>query len=202
VIVDSFMNGSGSCSPSGRQFERSEIPRLAQNHGLPLLEDGIAFLRIHSRFRDGAEREGADETELAAAPLSSYPQSTWRFSGKRQSCFRPVNEAARTKARFKAVGGAPVTAIHVPHPRLLDEARLDEIRAEIVHANEEHDDGLAARQLVKREQAVAAEIRKIAGAVHEFHRVVCEVPDSSAEFRSAEAAYLRTLQEVRAHDTE
>jgi hypothetical protein len=95
-----------------------------------------------------------------------------------------------------------LAAIHVTYPRLLDEARLEDIRAEIVHANEEHDDGLTARQLVERERAVTAEIRKIAGAVHEFHRVVCEVPDSSAEFRSAEAAYLRTLQEVRAHDPE
>ncbi len=95
-----------------------------------------------------------------------------------------------------------LAAIHVTYPHLLDEARLDEIRAEIIHANEEHDDGLTARQLVERERAVTVEIRKIAGAVHEFHRVVCEVPDSSAEFRSAEAAYLRTLQEVRAHDPE
>jgi len=95
-----------------------------------------------------------------------------------------------------------LSAIHLTYPHLLDEARLDEIRTDIVHANEEHDDGLTARQLVERERAVAAEIRKIAAAVHEFHRVVCEVPDSSEEFRSAEAAYLRTLQEVRAHDPE
>ena len=95
-----------------------------------------------------------------------------------------------------------LSAIQMTYPRLLDEARLDEIRADIVDANEQHDDGLTARRLIERERAVAAEIRKIAAAVHEFHRVVCEVPDSSAEFRRAEAAYLRTLEEVRAHDPE
>jgi hypothetical protein len=95
-----------------------------------------------------------------------------------------------------------LSAIHVTYPRLLDEARLDEIRADMVHASEEHEDGVTAHQLVERERAVAAEIRKIAAAVREFHRVVCEVPESSAEFRSAEAAYLQILREVRAHDPE
>jgi hypothetical protein len=95
-----------------------------------------------------------------------------------------------------------LTAIHVTHPRLLDEAQLEQIRADIVHANEEHQDGLTARKLVERERVVAAEIEKVAAAVHEFYRVVCAVPDTSAEFRAAEATYLRALEEVRAHDTE
>ncbi len=95
-----------------------------------------------------------------------------------------------------------LTAIHVTHPRLLDEAQLEDIRATIVLAGEECEDGVTTRKLVERERAVAAEIKKVAAAVHEFHRVVCAVPDTSEEFRSAEAAYLRTLQEVRAHDTE
>ncbi len=95
-----------------------------------------------------------------------------------------------------------LAAIHVTYPHLLDEARLDEILADIVHAGGEHEDRLTARRLVERERTVAAEIKKVAAAVHEFHRVVCEVPDSSAEFRSAEAAYQRTLQGVRAHDPE
>jgi hypothetical protein len=95
-----------------------------------------------------------------------------------------------------------LTAIHVTHPRLLDEAQLEQIRADIVHANEEHQDGLTARKLVERERVVAAEIEKVAAAVHAFYRVVCAVPDTSAEFRAAEATYLRALEEVRAHDTE
>lgn len=32
--------------------------------------------------------------------------------------------------------------------------------------------------------------------------MICAAPDTSAEFRSAEATYLRALQEARAHDTE
>jgi len=95
-----------------------------------------------------------------------------------------------------------LSAINVTYPRLLNEARLDEIRAAIVHANEEHEDGLTARKLVERERAVAAEIKKVAAAVHEFHRGICAIPDTSEEFRSAEATYLRALQKVRVHDTE
>ena len=95
-----------------------------------------------------------------------------------------------------------LSAIHVTYPHLLDEARLDEIRAAIVRANGQHEDGLTARRLIERERAVATDLKRIAAAVHEFHRVVCALPDTSEEFRSAQAAYLRTLQEVRAHDPE
>jgi hypothetical protein len=95
-----------------------------------------------------------------------------------------------------------LTAIHVTHPRLLDEAELENIRAQIVLAGEECADGLTTRKLVERERAVATEIKRTAAAVHEFHGVVCVVSDTSVEFRDAHAAYLRTLQEVRAHDTE
>lgn len=95
-----------------------------------------------------------------------------------------------------------LTAIHVTHPRLLDTAQLEDIRAKLVLAAEECADGVTTRRLVEREKAVTTEIERIAVAVHEFHRVVCAVPETSAEFRRAEATYLRVLQDVRAHDRE
>jgi len=94
-------------------------------------------------------------------------------------------------------------AIHAAHPLLLDEARLDEIRAGIINATDarrEHQ--VTTRKLLERERAIAAEIKKLAAAVREFHRVACTVPDTSDEFRNAEVAYLRTIQRVRAYDTE
>jgi len=94
-------------------------------------------------------------------------------------------------------------AVHAAHPILLDEAGLDEIRADVVRAsNERRDHQATTRKLLKRERAIAAEIKKLAAAVHAFHRVARTVPDTSDEFRHAEAAYLRTIQRVRAYDTE
>jgi hypothetical protein len=93
--------------------------------------------------------------------------------------------------------------IHAAHPRLLDEGGLDKIHADIIQAaDDHHEHQLMVRKLVDREQAVAAEIKKLAAVVHEFHRIARTAPHTSEEFRGAEAAYLRAIQEVRVHDKE
>jgi hypothetical protein len=147
---------------------------------------------------------------ISAAVLPPYEQKIARLL-RRLEDFR-VQIAALVQQAIAAAqkGDEPaaavllrrLTAIHVTYPHLLDEAGVEQIRTDIVRATAQHDDRLTARRLVDRERAVAAEIVKIAAAVHEFHRVVCRAPASTEEFRSAEAAYLRTLQEVRAHDPE
>ena len=89
------------------------------------------------------------------------------------------------------------------HPRLLDEGGLDKIHADIIQAADaHHEQQLTVRKLVEPERAVAAEIKKLAAVVHEFHRVARAAPHTSEEFRGAEAAYLRAIQEVRVHDKE
>jgi hypothetical protein len=94
-------------------------------------------------------------------------------------------------------------SIHAAHPRLLDESGLDEVRANIIQAaDEHHEHQLMARELVERGRAVASEIKRLAAVVHEFHRVARSAPHTSEEFHSAEAAYLRAIQEVRVHDKE
>jgi hypothetical protein len=94
-------------------------------------------------------------------------------------------------------------SIHVAHPCLLDESGLDGIRDDIIQATDEHHEHqLTARKLVERGRAVAAEIKRLAAVVHEFHRVARSAPHTSEEFHSAEAAYLRAIQEVRVHDKE
>jgi hypothetical protein len=80
---------------------------------------------------------------------------------------------------------------------------LDRIRDDIIQAADEHDEHrLMARKLVERGRAVAAEIKRLAAVVHEFHRVARSAPHTSEEFHSAEAAYLRAIQEIRVHDKE
>jgi len=95
-----------------------------------------------------------------------------------------------------------LSAIQLAYPRLLDEVRLEEIRSEIIHASEQHDDVLRVNRLVERGRVVAAEIEMLAAAVKEFHRIARVVPRVGEEFRRAEAAYLQTVNDVRAHDPE
>jgi hypothetical protein len=94
-------------------------------------------------------------------------------------------------------------SIHAAHPRLLDESGLDGIRDDIIQAaDEHHEHQLTVRKLVERGRAVASEVKRLAAVIHEFHRVARSAPHTSEEFHSAEAAYLRAIQEVRVHDKE
>lgn len=96
-----------------------------------------------------------------------------------------------------------LTAIHAAHPRLLDEPGLEEIRRGVAHAAEERrQHQLTTKTLLERERAITAAIKAIAGVVRDFHQVACMAPDTSEEFRKAEAAYLRAIQTVRTYDTE
>ena len=96
-----------------------------------------------------------------------------------------------------------LTAIHVAHPRLLDEPGLEDVRRDVsVAADERRQDRRTTQELLVRQRAIAAEIKKLAATIHEFHRVACAAPDTSEEFRAAEATYLRTIQKVRTYDTD
>ena len=93
-----------------------------------------------------------------------------------------------------------LSAIHVSHPRLLDESGLERIRRDVVGANEGHEDQLTTRRLIERERTVAVKMKRLAAAVNDFQRIVFTVPETSAEFRHAEEVYLQVLQEVRLHE--
>ncbi|MHC4405976.1 MAG: hypothetical protein ACYTG0_40580 [Planctomycetota bacterium] len=96
-----------------------------------------------------------------------------------------------------------LTAIHVAHPRLLDEPGLEDVRRDVADAaDSRREHRLTTKKLLERERAITAEIKTLAAAVRDFHRVACTVPDTSEEFREAEATYLRTIQKVRTYDTE
>jgi hypothetical protein len=96
-----------------------------------------------------------------------------------------------------------LTAIHAAHPRLLDEPGLEDVRRDVADAaDERREHQLTTKKLLERERAITAEIKKLAATIRDFHRVACTVPDTSEEFREAEATYLRTIQKVRTYDTE
>ena len=96
-----------------------------------------------------------------------------------------------------------LTAIHAAHPRLLDERGLENIRRGIAEAAaERHDHQLTTKKLLERERAITTEIKTLAAVVRDFHQVACKAPAASAEFRKAEATYLRAIQKVRTYDME
>ncbi|MBI4716529.1 MAG: hypothetical protein HY763_01880 [Planctomycetes bacterium] len=95
-----------------------------------------------------------------------------------------------------------LASIHAAHPRLLDDARLEAVRSEVIHAAEHHEHRVAAAKLMERERAVAAEIKALGAVVREFHQAARSLPHHSDGYRRAEAVYHRALLEVRAHDRE
>lgn len=96
-----------------------------------------------------------------------------------------------------------LTVIHAAHPRLLDEPGLEDIRRDVADAAEERrEHQLTMKKLLDRERAIIAEVKTLAAAVHDFHQVARRAPGTSAEFRQAEAAYLRAIQKVRTYDAE
>lgn len=93
-----------------------------------------------------------------------------------------------------------LNAIHAAHPRLLDDAGLEQMRVDVAQANEGREDGATTRKLMDRERAVASEMKRLASAVSDFHRAVSSQPEDRAEFQQAARLYLRALRATRLHE--
>jgi hypothetical protein len=116
---------------------------------------------------------------------------------------RAVSASRDGKEQQLARSMRRLTAIHGAHPRLLDESGLEGVRRDVADAvDERHQHQLTAKKLLDRERVITAEVKKLATAVREFHREACTVPDTSEQFREAEATYLRAIQRVRTYDAE
>jgi hypothetical protein len=145
---------------------------------------------------------------ISASDLERYEQRIEKLRARLEEFRGQIDTMARDALAAARRGDAEaaaklmrrLSAIHVAHPRLLDEPGLERIRQDIVVANEGHEDGLMTRRLIERERAVAAKMKRLAAAVDDFHRIVCTVPETSAEFRRAEKVYLQVLEEVRLHE--
>ena len=145
---------------------------------------------------------------VSAADLDQYDQRIEKLRARLEQFRGQIDTMARAAVVAARGGDAEaavnlmrrLSAIHVAHPRLLDEPGLEQIRRDIVAANEGHEDGLTSRRLLEREAAVSAKVKRLTKAVHDFHGIVCTVPETSREFRRAEAVYQQVLQEVRLHE--
>jgi hypothetical protein len=145
---------------------------------------------------------------VSTAELERYEQRVTKLHAQLDDHGGQIAALAQQARAAARAGDAPaavklmhrLTAIHVAHPRLLDEAGLARMRNDVAHANEGHEDGVITRKLIERERAVAAEMKRLASAVSEFHRAVFSHPESRAAFRRAARVYLGVLREIHLHE--
>lgn len=95
-----------------------------------------------------------------------------------------------------------LSSVHASRPMLLPDAEFAAIRERIATASDAAEHRSAARELVARERAVAADIRKLATIIHRFHVVSRRVPHTGEEWRRAEEVYNAAVREVRSHDAD
>jgi hypothetical protein len=93
-----------------------------------------------------------------------------------------------------------LNAIHAAHPRLLDDAEYEQMRLDVAQASEVREDRATTRNLMDRQRAVAGEMKRLAGAVFEFHAAIFGRPTSRAEFRRVARVYLRVLRQTHLHE--
>ncbi|MCC7294211.1 MAG: hypothetical protein IT449_19280 [Phycisphaerales bacterium] len=95
-----------------------------------------------------------------------------------------------------------LSAIHAARPLVLPAERFRHMREDMLHVAEAREHRQAAGELVRRERAVAEEIRKLADGVHRFHVIARRVPHDSAEYLAAEKEYQYAVKQVRSHDND
>jgi hypothetical protein len=182
--------------------ELAEIFRNALARG-DEREAGAAYdnLRVHQQEHRGV---------VPAAGLAEYEQRLARLRTRLEefrvqiaALLRQAVAASRSGDEQSATALLRrLAAIHVNYPNLLDAMHLEEARADVLQASEQHDDSATARRLEQRERAVAREIKRIAIAVQRVYREVCAAPATREAVRDARATYKQARQDVRAHGPE
>ena len=95
-----------------------------------------------------------------------------------------------------------IWAIHALFPILLPEETARAHQDRIARISDEHEQRESARDLLIRERAVAAEIKKLAAIIHHFHEVTEGMEPDDPEYRTAEQSYHAAVLAVRGHDNE
>ena len=153
---------------------------------------------LHERRADVVSSAELDKIERRGVKLHD------RLVNYRGQIFALANDAKTAAQRGNAAAAVRLlrrlTAIHATHPLLLDEAGLEKMRGDVARESEGHDDQIVTRDLIRRERAVAAEMKRLAKAVSEYHQAIFYESDNPAKRRRAARAYLQALQEVRLHE--
>lgn len=185
--------------------EFAELDRQFHEHVSHFRESEARL--VHGKL---AALHGRHPDLAGAEAMKAYERSLMRMKERRVRFEHHVDETAQKAAAAAEQGDHETAAralkrlssIHALHPRLLDEARFSMIREMIAEASDEEGHREAARRLIERERAVAAELKGLAARIHEIHQLSRTIPHEGAAYRKAEAAYHQAVGEVRSHDAD
>jgi len=186
----------------------SAFQRMRQDFDERLLHFELEAARTALERIAGLQQRYPDVVSQAALERARVDLA--RTEQRFQSLQAEVDELAKT-AIEAARGGdharaalalKRLSSIHAARPRLLPEPRFQKIREQIAASGEALEHREAAKALIARERAVAAEIRKLSEMVHTFHTAVRSLPHDDPRYREAEAEYHQAVRQVRSHDAE
>lgn len=95
-----------------------------------------------------------------------------------------------------------LSAIHAARPNLVSEAEFEHVRRQLEQAAEIREHQEAARALLRRERAVAAEIKSIAADIQRFHRVARRFSHDDPAYVEAAREYAAAVAALKSHDEE
>lgn len=161
------------------------------------------FLRLEALFKRYPDIISRPAIERCRMDLAHVEQRCGKLLGEIQRLGeRAVEAAAAGNHELAARSVRRLSAIRAARPALLSDAQFEAIRKRIAESGERFEHREAVQALLRRERAVADEIKRLARGVHEFHEVLRTLPLGDERFAAAEAEYRRTLKDVRSHDNE
>lgn len=147
---------------------------------------------------------------ITAESLQRCEEQHDRFLRRIATYRRQLRELADQGAAAAQAGDAKTAAwilrrfdaIRTLVPGLVPEVMLAELRARITNSEEQSETRELRRELLRRERAVADEIKQLATAIRHYEQVVRQAPADSAELHRAEAAYRAAVERIRALDSD
>ncbi len=147
---------------------------------------------------------------ITAENLQRCEEQHDRFLRRIATYRRQLRELADRGAAAAAAGDAKAAAwilrrfdaIRTLVPGLVPEVMLAELRARITNSEEQTETRELRRELLRRERAVADEIKQLAAAIRQYEQAVRQAPANSPELQRAETAYRAAVERVRALDSD
>lgn len=176
---------------------RDHLARLNESAARTVLRRMYALLAEHPEAVDADRLAECDRAMETMQRQRAEVEQTVRRLVERGVSAAMHGDTGATARAFQRL-----STIHAAHPTVLSDERLQQLREQIVHAAEEHEHRLAAQELVRRERAVAAELKELADQIHRFHDQARRLPHDSPEFARAEREYRQAVRAVQSHDSD
>jgi hypothetical protein len=178
-----------------------------------------AFEDAMTHFDMLESRRELDEIRALGRKYPDYVESTVvarseaRFARVREQFEHWQTEIEKTVTAAIAAGRAGndaeagkalrrLQAINAMRPALLSNERFVELRTQIQRSAEEHDRSEASADLLRRERAVAAELKHVAHEIRQFHMAAHKFAHDAPEYQKAAAEYASAVRELRTLDRE